>query len=308
MVLITKNKSVTTKVAQKKKSTGPISAAGKAKSSKNAVLHGATSPQLLNDAEKSKYDTLLNELRESYPSTNPLVRMQLERIAKLNIQLERIQNTIDAQFLRSRALSRGYHELARHLDMDRETKSLALNLAMGFGGKEKIIDMDKIDISNELNYWVDSERPSTHEEFLDKTPRFCEYLFNESVKSQQTIKDYISDRVPKQKPEGNQHYSQGIDIRFVFGDEKPRIDSDIEEGIKNTELKELKRAAEWYGQEIMRMIVRTQKIADFRKLGPIEEQATTPDLDQLDRLMRYQTTIQRQLSTAIGELLALNKI
>jgi hypothetical protein len=48
-------------------------------------------------------------------------------------------------------------------------------------------------------------------------------------------------------------------------------------------------------------------MADFRKLGPIEEQATTPDLDQIDRLIRYQTTIQRQLSTAIGELLALTK-
>ena len=203
------NTPTTTKVAQKKKSTWPISVEGTAKSSKNAVLHGATSPQLLNDAEKNKYDTLLSELRESYSSTNPLVRMQLERIAKLNIQLKRIQNTIDAQFLRSSALSRGYHELARHLDMDRETKSLALNLAMGFGGKEKIINMDKIDISNELNYWVDSERPANHEEFLDKTPRFCEYLLNESVKSQQTIKDYISDKVPKQKREGNQHYSQG---------------------------------------------------------------------------------------------------
>ena len=245
MALNAKNKSVTTKVVQKKKSTGPISVAGKAKSSKNAVLHGATSPQLLNDTEKSKYDALLNELRESYPSANPLVGMQLERITKLNIQLERIQNTIDAQFLRSRALSRGYHELARHLDMDRETKSLALNLAMGLSGKEKILDMDKIDISNELNYWVDCERPANHEEFLDKTPRFCEYLFNESVRSQQTIKDYVSDKVPKQKPEGNQHYSQSIDIRFVFGDEKPRIDSDIKEGIKNAELKELKRAAEW---------------------------------------------------------------
>jgi hypothetical protein len=53
----------------------------------------------------------------------------------------------------------------------------------------------------------------------------------------------------------------------------------------------------------MRMIIRTQKIADFRKLGSIEEQATTPDLDQLDSLMRHHTTIQRQLSTAIGELL-----
>ncbi len=37
----------------------------------------------------------------------------------------------------------------------------------------------------------------------------------------------------------------------------------------------------------LRMIVKIQKIADFRKLGPIEEQAITPDLDQLDRLMRY---------------------
>jgi hypothetical protein len=236
-----------------------------------------------------------------------LIRIQLERIAKLNVQLERIQNTIDAQFLRSRALSRGYHQLVRHLDMDRETKSLALNLAMGFGGREKVVDMEKMDISSELNYWVDYERPSTHEEFLEKTPRFCEYLFTQAVKIQKTIKDYISDNVPKQKPEGAQHYSQSIDIRFVFGNEVPRTDADIEEGIKNTELKELKRAAEWYGQEIMRMIVRTQKIADFNKLGPIEEQATTPDLDQLDRLMRYQTTIQRQLSTAFGELLALTK-
>ena len=57
----------------------------------------------------------------------------------------------------------------------------------------------------------------------------------------------------------------------------------------------------------MRMTVRTQKIAVFRKLGSIEEHPTTPDLDQLDRLIRYQTTIQRQLSTAIGELLALAK-
>jgi hypothetical protein len=34
----------------------------------------------------------------------------------------------------------------------------------------------------------------------------------------------------------------------------------------------------------MGMVVRTQKIDAFRKLGPIEEHATTPGLDQLDRL------------------------
>jgi hypothetical protein len=31
------------------------------------------------------------------------------------------------------------------------------------------------------------------------------------------------------------------------------------------------------------------------------------DLDELDKLMRYQTTLQRQLSTITGELLALTK-
>ncbi|QWD46262.1 hypothetical protein G6659_01750 [Polynucleobacter paneuropaeus] len=178
---------------------------------------------------------------------------------------------------------------------------------MGFGGKEKILDLDKIEISNELNYWVDYERPSTHEEFLDKTPQFCEYLFKEAQINQLTIKDYIADKVPKQKPEGNEPYSKSLNFRAIFVNQKPKIDSNIEEGIKNTELKELKRTAEWYGQEILRMIVRAQKIADFRKSGPIEEQATRPVLDQLDRLMRYQTTIQRQLSTAMGELLSLQK-
>jgi hypothetical protein len=102
-----------------------------------------------------------------------LVQLQAEHIAKLNIQLSRIQNTIDAQFLKSRILSRGYHDLARHLDMDRETKSLALNFAMGFGGKEKMLDLEKIEVRNDLNYWVDYERPCSHEDFLIKRHNFA---------------------------------------------------------------------------------------------------------------------------------------
>lgn len=107
---------------------------------------------MLNEEGQNRYDELLKQLKGFYPNPNPLAQLQLERIAKLNIQLSRIQNTIDAQFLRSRALSRGYHDLARHLDMDQETKSLALSLAMGGGGKKRILDLDKIEVSNELNY------------------------------------------------------------------------------------------------------------------------------------------------------------
>ena len=46
MALNIKNKNAASKVMRKKKSMGPISVVGKSKSSKNAVLHGATSPSI----------------------------------------------------------------------------------------------------------------------------------------------------------------------------------------------------------------------------------------------------------------------
>ena len=92
---------------------------------------------------------------------------------------------------------------------------------MGFGGKEKILDLNKIKVSNELNYWVDYDRPSSHEEFLDKTPQFCEYLFKETQIINSTSKDYIADKVPKQKPQGNELHSKSLNFRIIFADRNP---------------------------------------------------------------------------------------
>ena len=308
MALNKKNKSVSTKVDQKKKSTGPISVAGKAKSSKNAVLHGATSPQLLNDAEKSKYDTLLNDLRESYPSANPLVRMQLERIAKLNIQLERIQNTIDAQFQISRATSSVYETLLKTLDIDPKTASLITDGMFGMRSNDEFLEEFQFEVSMELRSLYPPNRPTSHQEFMDKTPTLCQYLHHEAGKQNLSIMDYIDQKIPRLKEDNPKHFSPGLNIKFIFLDERPVVsEQTLDKAIREVDLGELKRAAEWYSNEISRFIRRNQKVSDFAKLLEIKEYSTTPDLDQLDRLMRYQTTLQRQLSTAIGELLALTK-
>lgn len=84
------------------KQTGPITKAGKSASSKNAIKHGATSTKMINDNEKSRYESLLSALNNQYKSANPLVQLQITRIARLTIQLERIQNVIDATFKKSR--------------------------------------------------------------------------------------------------------------------------------------------------------------------------------------------------------------
>ncbi len=75
--------------------------------------------------------------------------MQLERIAKLNVQYERIQNTIDAQFQISRATSSIYDTLFKTLDIDQKTAGLIADAMFGMGNSD---------------------------EFLDKTPTLCQYL------------------------------------------------------------------------------------------------------------------------------------
>lgn len=308
MANLIKKKGRASKVPQSNKSTGPITESGKNTSSRNAVTHGATSPKLLNDAEHHRYTTFLDELKESYPESNPLVRMQLERIAKLRVQLERIQNVIDAQFQMSRATSSIYDALLKTLDIDQKTATLIANAMFGLSNNDEFLEELRFEVSMELRSLYPPNRPTSHQEFLDKTPTFCKYIFHEARKQNLSIKDYIDQRIPRLKEDYPNHFSPGLNIKFVFGDEKPTVlEETLDEAIKKVDLAELKRAAEWYSNEISRFIQRSYKISSFQKLLDIGEFATTPDLDQLDRLMRYQTTLQRQLSTAIGELLALTK-
>ncbi len=80
-------------------STGPITAKGLATSSQNARKHGANAKHLVDADEIALYENMMVSLKEKYPSDNPLVGMQLARIAKLNVQLTRIQQFIDAAFM-----------------------------------------------------------------------------------------------------------------------------------------------------------------------------------------------------------------
>ncbi len=50
-----------------------------------------------------------------------------------------------------------------------------------------------------------------------------------------------------------------------------------------------------------------RKINDYQKLLPLMQEASLPDLDTYDKLMRYQTTLNNQLSKQIGELMELEK-
>lgn len=68
------------------------------------------------------------------------------------------------------------------------------------------------------------------------------------------------------------------------------------------------KTAKWHLLKLSSYISRADKARGIVKVADFVEQSVLPDLDRLDKLMRYQTTVNRQLSTAIGELLAMTKM
>ena len=60
-------------------------------------------------------------------------------------------------------------------------------------------------------------------------------------------------------------------------------------------------------RDLMKAVELEAKIKEFREILPIVQQANLPNLEVLDKLMRYQTSPNNQLSKQMGELIELEK-
>ena len=70
----------------------------------------------------------------------------------------------------------------------------------------------------------------------------------------------------------------------------------------------MKMFATWYKNTFSDFFVGPEAYLTVQESIKMEEDAMLPEAQEMDRLMRYQTTRQRQLSSAIGELLAIKKV
>lgn len=160
-------------------STGPKSADGKAKSSQNALMHGATSPKLLTDDEKKTYASFLADLQAEYTSKNPLVRMQLERIARLKVQLDRIQDVIDASFEAERRSKANFERASDILQLtESERSQMARWLIERMQGEkpEGLVDQELLTVSLELSEIDEYGLLTTHEDFELYLPAYEQKL------------------------------------------------------------------------------------------------------------------------------------
>lgn len=298
-------------------STGPKSRAGKAKVSANAMTHGAKAKNFINSEEEKAYQAFLKGLKNQYPSQNPLVQAQLDRIAKIKIQLDRIQKIIDASFISSQQPEQIDSSLTELLEMSYHEKRMAEKISSGELKLPETIRHTELRVASELAH-LDTSSFETTEDFLHHAPLMCKFLYQKACKYEIDVDDYITKYAS--------HYVNAetmqellLDILFTDKDRKSQKDelidifsdepetNTIDGKIKNTKLENLKKAAQILKGEINKLGGLHHKIISYNQLRQAEISPLTINYDNLDKLYRYQTTLQRQYSTVLGELLILTK-
>ena len=288
-----------------KKSTGPKTKAGKSIASSNAVKHGATAKHFISPVESQAYQAFLAALQKAYPNKNPLVAMQLERIAKIKIQLERIQSTIDATFEMAQAEEGIDAKLMGLLDMDEALLDEAKSITSGDKGISDRVNLERIKIATELSS-VDITELKTQRDFLNQTPQLCQYLFKRSRECAMSILNFIEIYAEKEVEDGNAlNKIQDRLLRTMAGG--LQFDNNIDKAIEEVSVETLRQAAKVYALEIHRLSDAFYKIHAYSRLREIPHLSIALNLETLDKLYRYQSALQRQLSSCIGELLVLNK-
>ena len=288
---------------------GPASLIGKAISSKNALKEGATARHFINDEEKEQFEDICSNLKKIYPSSNYLASMQIKRLARLYILLERINNIIDARFVLSRSDSKSLDSLQKRLDINESEMSVLSKMYLGEINEEDLNQFAEKKAFKELPLIALQKKFISQQEYLDKTPEFCKFIYEEADRKNLTITEFIN-TVAKKKigAKINSPAEPQIVIYKWKDDAEDRKEREsLETSILNTSFDDLQRVSDWFAGEYARTFKTLTKFENFMDLYSTEKESSAPDFDELDKLMRYQTALQRQVSTSIGELLALTK-
>lgn len=291
---------------------GPITKEGKAISSQNAVKHGALSKKFQSSEEQETYNQLLSSLQAQFQQTNPLVQMQLERIASLKIQLDRIQHHIDLTYAISQSESEKIEKVCEHLNIStsdlypssyrqHEDKGLAIFLKALEPAIHELL-------ANPWNYF------ETAQEFLDQMPNFCAFLAFSADKKDEKINMLVNRLIfsfesiamelsIQQSVSSYISSGKASDIRVIDLID-PLVVSTM---IPDAKIQNLKLLANELLVGYQKKKIDQYKFKAFQELMKNEVTPTGLKLDELDKLYRYQTAVQRQISTVMGELIHMQK-
>ena len=309
------------------KATGPKSKAGKALSSLNATNHGLTSNRAMPD-EIQMIDDFVKELTAYYKPQSPLEVLQIQRIAFCRAKLAKL---IDIE-VAGRELYRREIESHPELVFDKLTQysdTLKHMAVMELRGESvfKSLHLDKVTlqaIAKEIREFVGTIEAASD---LPKAfPKLCvfleKYKFGPDISEGLDIDARLMVFAEMVKincvglNESNKKLKPGsFEAVLMEMERKDRL-------VEKSKMKQDRHSQ--YGQEDYLRLVQTDlnvitdlasTVADLKTFLQSYEEMKSWMLRSIDlnaqeseRMMRYQTSLEKRLSTAIGELLELQKM
>jgi hypothetical protein len=279
--LMTSTAQITANRKNAQKSTGPLTTNGKAIVSQNALKHGLLAKEVVvtmgEGAESpDEFDALLDDLLEQLGAVGPVEEMLVEKIAIAYWRLRRAYR-YEVGLIR--------RELDNATDDFYDTKQTDQEL------DQKIQDEER-----EMAAWK-----------VEKTKLVKPQKAGKSLKvtfEQEDVWDWLQDSVKHILP------SRNDDDRFLtceeiraFLSEKCEWDDDY---IWEKLIEICDKKISENQDEISRL--KKQKQRNKLKLEVVKKLGTIPSKDELDRLLRYEGAIERQLYKAMNQLERLQRL
>lgn len=280
---------------------GPKTLEGKLVSQKNAIKHGLTAKNWINEDEESRYSELVTDLTQEHSPVGTLERFEIERIANCKVRLERIQR-IEAEMYLLAQLRANDPELyfdGLRFDKEKHAQMISDFAAEMSGIYEPAPGMDDKEIHFEITFHAISQM-KTMERFQSFLPATFEHVLHECMERHCEVQHYLD------------NYIKGPN--FIPG--IAELITDPEENDKRDPL--IKGAQSVPADSIIRYLEKKQKeltyyrsikamVQDFyQHLGLIVSTATPPDKEAA-RIHRERTSAENLLSKCIGELLELQE-
>lgn len=334
---------------QAKRSGGPKTLQGKARSSKNATSHGLTSVAPSNSNEKALVDSYSKELIEYYKPGSPLEQLQIQRIATCRAKLAYLYDLEQVKL--SLAVKELESQPEKILEKIPGATGLALGMAKEFIASGEIhlpcrLDLPLLEAICEEIHQMHGAIENKHQ-FARALPHLTKYLNTfpvvglnntsqwmgklAAISKELKMTDERGDMYAGKYEEIVKGYLRGMEYEALLEKEARR--PEFEELERHQEERRIARGEKPRKIEstptvdpdaIADMEVISQKLkqfldlhksyqkvqgiaVQFQEIKNLMMRAISLPAAESDLLMRYQTTLERRLSSFIGELLALQR-
>lgn len=279
---------------------GPVTKKGKQVSSRNAISHGLTAKKWINSEEKQSYQDFHSALIDDYQPQTVMESTLIEKLADIKVRLERFHCAEDHLFWLAREKAISPDLVVKSFGVD--DQAVIDDISDHAFGIEKTNRPIAEQLFNEL-IRHDEDDISGWGYIRDNMPLLREYVLNQCKKEKIDIEQLIN----RYKPKTNQL----TPVRIVFStnnEPEPLTEEELNQsGLKVPREHFIAFIKALYKQTKRRSIT-NYVIEGFSQRKQQLKHAALPDSSEMDRLMRYRTSLERQFSKTFGELLHLMKL